>query len=61
MKLIDCPTCGNPAKWSDDNESRPFCCERCKLIDFGDWANEKHRIEGEKMKKYLDEENEDIQ
>ena len=44
-----------------DNKSRPFCCERCKLIDFGNWANENHRIEGETVKRYLDEENEDIQ
>ncbi len=61
VKVTDCPTCGNPAKWSDDNKSRPFCCERCKLIDFGEWANENHRIEGETIKNYLDEENEDIQ
>ena len=61
FKVIDCPTCGNPATWSDDNKSRPFCCERCKLIDFGDWTNENHRIEGETIKRYLDEENEDIQ
>ena len=61
FKVIDCPACGNPAKWCDDNKSRPFCCERCKLIDFGDWTNENHRIEGETIKRYLDEENEDIQ
>ncbi|WP_410483315.1 DNA gyrase inhibitor YacG [Teredinibacter sp. KSP-S5-2] len=25
---------------------RPFCSDRCKNIDFGDWALENHKIEG---------------
>ena len=25
---------------------RPFCSERCKLIDLGDWAAERHVIGG---------------
>jgi len=36
--------------WSPVNRYRPFCSERCKLIDLGAWATEKYRvpIEGEK-------------
>ena len=34
-----CPTCGKPVEWQD-NPARPFCSERCKLIDFGRWADE---------------------
>ena len=26
------------------NAYRPFCSERCKLIDFGAWATEKYRV-----------------
>jgi endogenous inhibitor of DNA gyrase (YacG/DUF329 family) len=31
-------------KWTPRNEFRPFCSERCKLIDLGAWADEKHSI-----------------
>jgi endogenous inhibitor of DNA gyrase (YacG/DUF329 family) len=33
--------------WSPDNPYRPFCSERCKLIDLGDWAMEKYRVPDE--------------
>ncbi len=40
-----CPTCKNKTDWKD-NPHRPFCSERCKLIDLGKWASEKYRIKG---------------
>jgi len=43
---MKCPTCNNPAEWQD-NPYRPFCSERCKLIDFGRWANEEYRMPAE--------------
>ncbi|MBI5188088.1 MAG: DNA gyrase inhibitor YacG [Nitrospirae bacterium] len=48
MKII-CPTCKNTTTW-EENPWRPFCSERCKLIDLGKWASEEYRIEGEKAK-----------
>lgn len=48
-KNITCPTCGKKATWTTDNAFRPFCSERCKLIDLGDWADEKHRVPGESV------------
>jgi hypothetical protein len=33
--------------WQDDQPWKPFCSERCKLIDLGEWATEGHRIPGE--------------
>jgi endogenous inhibitor of DNA gyrase (YacG/DUF329 family) len=30
--------------WSADNKFRPFCSERCKLIDLGAWASESYRV-----------------
>lgn len=42
--LVKCPTCENETVWSTDNPWRPFCSERCRLIDFGAWANEEHSI-----------------
>ena len=41
---VPCPTCGNPALFSPKNSFRPFCSERCKLIDLGEWAKEGYRI-----------------
>lgn len=38
-----CPKCNSPIKW-EGNKWRPFCSERCKLIDLGDWAQEKYKI-----------------
>ena len=28
----------------EGNEFRPFCSERCKLLDFGAWADEKYNL-----------------
>lgn len=42
-KAKPCPHCGKPARW-EDNPYHPFCSERCKLIDLGNWAAEKYRI-----------------
>lgn len=41
-----CPTCQTPTQWSD-NPYRPFCSERCKLIDLGAWASDEYVIAGE--------------
>ena len=43
---VPCPRCGTRREWSG-NPFRPFCSERCKLIDFGDWLTEKNTIPGE--------------
>jgi uncharacterized protein len=40
---MKCPTCGKPADWHE-NAFRPFCSERCKLVDFGRWVNEEYRV-----------------
>lgn len=45
--LVACPTCGRKIPWSTDNRWRPFCCERCRLIDLGEWLGENMRIAGE--------------
>ncbi|HEX4051320.1 MAG TPA: DNA gyrase inhibitor YacG [Steroidobacteraceae bacterium] len=46
-RQFSCPTCARPIEWSDANPFRPFCSERCRLIDLGDWLTEKHVIPGE--------------
>ncbi len=36
---VECPTCGAPVEWKAENVNRPFCSDRCKLIDLGAWAS----------------------
>lgn len=43
MPLVKCPTCGKQVEY-EGNEFRPFCSERCKLLDFGAWADEKYAL-----------------
>ena len=42
---MKCPTCNKRIEW-DDNPFRPFCSERCKLIDLGRWVSEEYRVPG---------------
>jgi endogenous inhibitor of DNA gyrase (YacG/DUF329 family) len=44
--IVRCPTCDRVVEWSASSQWRPFCSERCKLIDLGAWASEQHSIPG---------------
>ncbi len=44
---VACPQCGTPVEWSARSPFRPFCSERCKLIDLGAWAAERYRVPDE--------------
>jgi uncharacterized protein len=44
---VKCPHCGRAVPWTTEHPFRPFCCERCKLIDLGEWAMEEKVIPGE--------------
>jgi endogenous inhibitor of DNA gyrase (YacG/DUF329 family) len=35
--------CKNTTTW-EENPWRPFCSERCKLIDLGKWISEEYKI-----------------
>ena len=45
--LVRCPTCARGVEWSESSAWRPFCSERCKLMDLGAWASQRHAIPGE--------------
>lgn len=47
MTKVSCPTCGATVEWIPENVFRPFCGERCKLIDLGEWASESYRVPAE--------------
>lgn len=40
-----CPICQTPMRWAD-NPYRPFCSDRCKLIDLGAWASDGYVVAG---------------
>ncbi|PPD33053.1 MAG: DNA gyrase inhibitor YacG [Methylomonas sp.] len=43
---VVCPTCKTAVPWVAEQQFKPFCSQRCKLIDLGDWATEAHKIPG---------------
>ena len=56
VKKVKCPQCGKPTFFSPDNPNRPFCSERCKILDLGDWAQEKYRVPSEEGPRAADSE-----
>lgn len=41
--IVKCPTCAAPVEW-EATPTRPFCSERCRLLDLGKWLNEEYAI-----------------
>ena len=50
---VKCPTCSKDVEWNEKATFRPFCSERCKLIDLGQWASEEHAIPGKSVEEEL--------
>ena len=46
VRTVRCPTCRRQVVW-EDNRHRPFCSDRCRLLDLAAWADERFRIPGE--------------
>lgn len=46
MTVVRCPVCDAVVPWTAASHFRPFCSERCKLIDLGAWASEAYSITG---------------
>lgn len=54
-RYVRCPTCGKQVRWSKESKWRPFCSERCRLIDLGEWIAERHSIPGEPHRPHDDD------
>ena len=54
LRIVNCPQCGKPVEWDPGNRFRPFCSERCRMIDLGAWATENYRIPVEEDKDELE-------
>ena len=46
---VPCPRCGTPTPYVPESNWRPFCSERCKMIDLGLWGSDAYGIPEEKM------------
>ena len=44
---VNCPQCQKEVIWHSSSPFRPFCSNRCKMLDLGAWANEDHVIAGD--------------
>ena len=44
VRTVACPTCRRPVAWTAESRYRPFCSERCRLIDLGAWSDERHVV-----------------
>ncbi len=42
--MVKCPTCRRRVEWSEASPFRPFCSDRCRLIDLGAWLTEQHTL-----------------
>ncbi len=47
MPAPRCPTCRGPTTLARQNRHRPFCSERCRLMDLGGWLDGRYAIPGE--------------
>lgn len=56
-KTIYCPVCTNQTDLDTSNPYRPFCSERCRLIDLGQWIEESYSISEPVGNDSLDTEN----
>ncbi|HEY4749554.1 MAG TPA: DNA gyrase inhibitor YacG [Steroidobacteraceae bacterium] len=55
---VKCPTCRRDLDWATA-PFRPFCSERCRLIDLGAWLSEQRAIAGDSVSAENDSEPQD--
>ncbi len=56
--VVRCPFCRVEVAW-EGNPHRPFCSDRCRLVDFGAWTEERYRIPGGHLEDESESEDED--
>jgi endogenous inhibitor of DNA gyrase (YacG/DUF329 family) len=61
-RYVSCPRCGVQVAWAPESKFRPFCSERCRMVDLGAWATEQYRVatEPERQGQQGTRENEDL-
>ena len=46
--VVKCPTCQREVAWRPESTWRPFCSERCRMVDLGAWFSEERAIPGDR-------------
>ena len=46
---LACPTCQRQLAWTPEFPFRPFCSERCKMVDLGAWFAEERSVPGDEV------------
>jgi endogenous inhibitor of DNA gyrase (YacG/DUF329 family) len=49
---VPCPTCRREVEWSEQSAFRPFCSERCRMVDLGAWFAEERKVAGEAVDEF---------
>lgn len=47
VRVAHCPRCRKPVEF--DEPFFPFCSQRCRLVDLGQWLNGDYRLRGERV------------
>ncbi len=42
--IVKCPICAKHVDWLPEHRYKPFCSERCKLVDLGEWLTEEKKL-----------------
>jgi endogenous inhibitor of DNA gyrase (YacG/DUF329 family) len=56
MKPVACPTCKKLVQPAE--KTFPFCSERCRLVDLGNWLDGRYRVASTDERKPSDEDSE---
>jgi len=56
--VVKCPTCRKEVQW-ESNRYRPFCSDRCQLIDLGAWTDERYKIPSDDLESLFDDQDDD--
>ena len=43
-KHVNCPSCQKEVTWTEKNQYRPFCSERCRMQDLANWATASYTV-----------------
>jgi len=46
--IVACPICKKKVEW-EGNSHRPFCSERCRMIDLGAWVAGEYSVPAETL------------
>lgn len=47
--IVRCPQCGKPVPWVEAQKLKPFCSERCRMVDLGGWLDGNYAVPGESL------------